>query len=103
MPHSLLATTTDMWWQKLRPRLILLYGVVALTLLILSVSGHMRLLGDVGKTFGGFFWAIDTDGQVVVVSTLPQSDSFGASTSSLTNAETIVGVKVSNPQGQVRF
>ncbi len=101
--HSLLPTTTDMWWQKLRPRLILLYVVVALTLLVLSVSGHIRLLGDVGKTFGGFFWAIDTDGQVVVVSILPQSASFGASTSSITNSDTIVGVEVSDKKGQVLF
>ena len=101
--HSLLPTTNDMWWQRLRPRLILLYVVVALTLLVLSVSGHIRLLGDVGKTFGGFFWAIDTDGQVVVVSTLPESTSFGASTSSITNSDTIVGVEVSDKKGQVRW
>src|SRR5581483_9684696 len=41
--------------------------------------------------------------QVVVVSTLPQSASFGASTSSITNSDTIVGVEVSDKKGQVRW
>jgi len=72
-------------------------------LVILGVIGQMRILGDVNKTFGGFFWAIDTDGQVVIVSTLPQSASFGASAGSITNSDTIVGVEVTNAQGQVLF
>ena len=103
MSISSLPATTDTWWQRLRPRLLALYAIVALILLLLSVLGQMRILGDVGKTFGGFFWAIDTDGQVVIVSTLPQSASFGASASSATSTDTIVGVEVTNKQGQVIF
>ncbi len=45
-----------------------------------------------GKTFGGFFWAIDTDQQVVVVSTPPQLPSFGAAPGSLTNSTELTGV-----------
>jgi len=86
---SSIRTTYDPWWQRLRPRLTIVYVLVALALLIISLIGHVRLLGEVGKTFGGFFWAIDTDGQVVIVSTLPQSGSFGASASSLTNTDHI--------------
>src|SRR5207245_10717442 len=92
-----------MWWQRLRPRLLILYLLVAVTLLSISVIGHIRLLGDVGKTFGGFFWAIDTDDQVVVVSTLPQSPTFPASSSSLTNTDHITAVVVTNKNGQIVF
>ncbi len=52
----------------------------------------MRLLGEVGRTFGGFFWAIDTNGQVVVVSTPPQLAPFDAFASSITSNDTIVAV-----------
>jgi len=100
---SSIATTHDTWWQRLRPRLIILYLAVALTLLIISVIGHVRLLSEVGKTFGGFFWAIDTDEQVVIVSTLPQSASFAASASSLTNTDRITGIVVTQKHGQVVF
>ncbi|HEY6411397.1 MAG TPA: hypothetical protein VIY29_28390, partial [Ktedonobacteraceae bacterium] len=93
-------TTIDPWWQRLRPRLIIVYVLVALALLTISLIGHIRLLNEVGKTFGGFFWAIDTDGQVVVVSTPPQSGSFGASASSLTNTDHIIGIAVNNKNGE---
>ncbi len=103
MSISSTATTHDTWWQRLRLRFIILYLAVALTLLIISVIGHVRLLSEVGKTFGGFFWAIDTDKQVVIVSTLPQSASFAASASSLTNADRITGIVVTQKHGQVVF
>src|SRR5205085_11142670 len=86
--------TNDPWWQRLRPRLTIIYLLVALALFILSVIGHVRLLGEIGKTFGGFFWAIDTDDQVVIASTLPQTGQFGASASSLTNTDHFIGVEV---------
>ena len=84
--------TIETWWQQLRPRLTALYATIALALLIISASGHLRLLSEVGHIFGGFFWAIDTDGQVVVVSTSPQLPPFGASASSLTSVDRIIGV-----------
>src|SRR5712691_1437327 len=70
----------------------MLYLVIALILLCLSAVGNVRLLNQVGQTFGGFFWAIDTDRQVVVVSTPPQLPPFAVSPGSLTNLDHIVGV-----------
>ena len=84
--------TIDTWWQQLRPKLTVLYTVIALVLLIISGTGQARLLSEVGHVFGGFFWAADTDGQVVVVSTPPQLPLFGASASSLTSVDRIIGV-----------
>ena len=84
--------TTDTAWRRLRLRLTIVYLVIALILLYLSGVGNVRLLSQVGQTFGGFFWAIDTDRQVVVVSTPPQLPSFAVSPGSLTNLDHIVGV-----------
>ncbi len=84
--------TTDTAWRQLRLRLTLSYLVVALILLFLSGVGNARLLNQIGRTFGGFFWAIDTDRQVVVVSTPPQLPAFAVSPGSLTNLDHIVGV-----------
>jgi anti-sigma regulatory factor (Ser/Thr protein kinase) len=84
--------TTDTAWRQLRLRLTLTYLVVALILLFLSGIGHARLLNQVGRTFGGFFWAIDTDRQVVVVSTPPQLPPFAVPPGSLTSLDHIVGV-----------
>ncbi len=84
--------TTDTAWRQLRLRLTLLYLVIALILLILSGIGHARIVSQVGRTFGGFFWAIDTNRQVVVVSTPPQLPSFSVSPASLTSLDHITGV-----------
>src|SRR5690242_1815020 len=81
------AQTTHIWWKQLRFRLTLFYLVVAIALLAISALGHIRLLNQVGRTFGGFFWAIDTDHQVVVVSTPSQLPPFQVSASSLTNTD----------------
>lgn len=62
-----------------------MYLVVALALLFISATGHIRLLGEVGKMFGGFIWAADTDGQVVVVSTPSQLPPSKATANSLTS------------------
>lgn len=91
---SSISTTHAKWWQHLRTRLTILYLIVAIALLAISVTGQIRLLNEIGKTFGGFFWALDTDEQVVIVSTLPQTSSFGAFTTSLTNNDHIVGIDV---------
>ena len=82
--------TTDSWWQRLQSRLTILYLAIALALLIIGGAGQLRLLAEIGHVFGGFFWAIDTDGQVVLVSTPPQLSAFGASLSSLTNRDYII-------------
>ncbi|GAC1378293.1 MAG: hypothetical protein NVSMB33_02140 [Ktedonobacteraceae bacterium] len=74
-----------------------------MVLLTLSVIGHIRLLGEVGKVFGGFFWTIDTDEQIVIVSVPSQATSFKASTSSLTNTDHIIGITVTDTHGQKLF
>jgi anti-sigma regulatory factor (Ser/Thr protein kinase) len=68
--------TTNAWWRRLRSRLIILYLCFALALLAISAAGHVRLLHEVGKTFGGFFWTI-ADQEVVFVSTPPQLPPLG--------------------------
>ncbi len=88
--------TTHRSWKQLRRRLTWLYLIVGLALLIISGFGHARLLGEVGKTFGGFFWAIDTDNQVVVTSTPPQLSTFGAAPGSLTSTTVLTGVNGQN-------
>ena len=77
-------------------RLTLVYLFVALALLILSGTGHARLLSQVGHTFGGFFWGIDTDRQVVVVSTLPDLAPFPVAPVSLTSQSILTGVNDGN-------
>ena len=86
------AQTTHTWWKQLRFRLTLFYLVVAVALLVISALGHARLLRQVEQNFGGFFWAIDTDRQVVVVSTPPQLPTFELSASSLTSTDQIIKV-----------
>src|SRR5579884_3892017 len=83
-----------MWWRQIQFRLALVYGLVALALLALSITGQLRLLDEVGKTFGGFFWAIDTDGRVVAVSTAPQQQPFGISAGSVISVDHIVSAQV---------
>jgi len=77
--------TTEAWWQRLRLRFIAIYIVIAVALLLMSAVGHIRLLDEVGKTFGGFIWAVDTDGGVVVVSTPSQLPPSKATANSLTS------------------
>ena len=87
---TLSISTNELWWKHLRSRLTLAYLLFALILMGLSVQGHVRLLSEVGKVFGGFFWAVDTDGQVVLVSTPSQLPSFRVSANSLSNSTRIV-------------
>jgi signal transduction histidine kinase len=88
--------TIQEWWKSLRFRLALLYLFVALALLIISGIGHARLLSQVGQTFGGFFWGIDTDRQVVVVSTPPNLLPLPIAPVSLTDQTTITEVNGKN-------
>lgn len=83
-----------MWWRQIQFRLTLVYGIIALALLAISITGQLRLLDEVGKTFGGFFWAIDTDGRVVAVSTAPQQQPFGISTGSVSSVDHIISAQV---------
>jgi signal transduction histidine kinase len=88
--------TIQEWWKPLRFRLTLLYLFVALGLLIISGIGHARLLSQVNQTFGGFFWGIDTDRQVVVVSTPSNLLPLPIAPVSLTDQSTITAVNGKN-------
>ncbi len=91
-----LATTNTIWWRQLRLRLTLVYLIVACFLLLLSAIGHARILSQTGETFGGFFWGIDTDGQVDIVSVPSQLPPLDASPGSLTGTDHLVGVNGKN-------
>ncbi|GHO91406.1 hypothetical protein KSF_014540 [Reticulibacter mediterranei] len=60
--------------------------------LLISGTGHLRLLKEINTTFGGFFWAIDTDGQIVLTSTPPQLPPFEAPAAPLLNKVHIIAV-----------
>src|SRR5690348_4590727 len=85
-------TTKDARWARLHLWVIVLYLAIACIVLLLSGAGHLRLLKEVNTTFGGFFWAIDTDGQIVITSTPPQLPPFEAATTPLMNNFHIVAV-----------
>ncbi len=92
----------DGWWQRLRPRLAMLYLAVTLVLLIISGAGHLRLLAEVGKTFGGFTWGIDPDSQdsINVIAIPPELPPFGLSADSLSSNARITAVNnVKTPAG----
>lgn len=66
-------STTHIWWKKLKFRLLIFYLLVSVALLAISISGQIRLLNEVGHTFGGFIWGIDADRQTVFVFTATSS------------------------------
>jgi len=83
------------WWQSLRPKLTIIYLSIAVLLLLFSIMGHLRLLNEVGKVFGGFTWTIDTDNktdQVVIISTPPQLPPFAISADSISNSTHVITV-----------
>lgn len=86
---------THVWWQRIRPKLTMLYLIVALILLLISGVGHFRLLGEIGKIFGGFTWTIDTDstnGKITIISIPPDLPPFAVPAGSLTNDVHITAV-----------
>jgi signal transduction histidine kinase len=85
-------TTKDARWARLHLWVIVLYLAIACIVLLISGTGHLRLLKEVNTTFGGFFWAIDTDGQIVITSTPPQLPPFEAPTAPLFSKSHIVAV-----------
>ncbi|GLV56869.1 hypothetical protein KDH_37080 [Dictyobacter sp. S3.2.2.5] len=79
---------THAWWQRIRPRLTILYLAVALILLVISGAGHLRLLNEVGKVFGGFTWTIDAespDKPIIIITTPEQLPPFAIPSGSLTS------------------
>ncbi|HTI13771.1 MAG TPA: hypothetical protein VL461_04255 [Dictyobacter sp.] len=86
---------THIWWQYIRPRFTILYTAIAIILLLISGIGHLRLLQEVHKTFGGFTWTIDPDsqgGEIVTIATPPQLPAFTLPANSLTNNTHIIAI-----------
>jgi hypothetical protein len=85
----------NVWWQSLRPKLTIVYLAIAVLLLLFSGAGHLRLLNEVGKVFGGFTWGIDSDNRadkIVIISIPPQLPSFAISADSVSNSTHITAV-----------
>jgi anti-sigma regulatory factor (Ser/Thr protein kinase) len=91
------ANLTNTWWKTLKFRLLLFYLLVSVGLLAISLLGQVRLLHEVGHTFGGFVWGLNTDGQVVFVSTPSGPSDFAGVPSSLVRDETITRVNGQDP------
>lgn len=91
------AIPTDTRWRTLRLRLLLCYLLVSAGLLAIGLPGQLRLLYEVGHTFGGFIWGLDTDGQVVLLSPLTGQLTLVGEQSSPVTDETIVQVNGQNP------
>lgn len=91
------ANPTNTWWKTLKFRLLLFYLLVSVGLLAISLLGQIRLLHEVGYTFGGFVWGLNTDRQVVFVSTLSGPTDFAGVPSSLVRDETITQVNGQDP------
>lgn len=91
------ANPANTWWKTLKFRLLLFYLLVSVGLLAISMLGQIRLLREVGHTFGGFVWGLNTDGQVVLVSTLSGQPAFAGVPSSLVTNETVTRVNGQDP------
>lgn len=72
----LFAHKTNNRWDTLKIRLLLFYLLASLLLLILSLVGQLRLLNEVGHTFGGFLWEPGAEKQVVVIATFTDQSAF---------------------------
>ncbi|EFH86206.1 putative signal transduction histidine kinase [Ktedonobacter racemifer DSM 44963] len=92
--------TKENWWHQQRIKFRVGYLLIGLILLAIGSLGHLRLLNEVGKSFGGFYWAVDTDGRVVIVSTTPELTNFNVKPDTLTSSTRLVSVNgVPAPQG----
>lgn len=89
--------TTHLPWKALKHRLLFLYLLLSVALLAISLPGQVRLLNEIGHTFGGFIWGLDADRQVVVVSTVAGEPAFAGEPSSLSTDEIIIGVNGQSP------
>ena len=86
---------THAWWQQWRSHILRLYLLIVVILLAFSIAGHIRLLNEIGKTFGGFTWMVDPDrkdGALILITTPPQLPDFAISADSLTSTTHIVAV-----------
>jgi anti-sigma regulatory factor (Ser/Thr protein kinase) len=89
--------TSRKWWKTLKHRLLAIYLLISVALLTIGILGQLRLLNEVGHTFGGFVWGIDADRQVVVVSAIVGQPAFAGEPSSLSANETITRVNGQSP------
>jgi len=91
------AHPTDTRWNTLKVRLLLCYLLVSAGLLALGLLGQLRLWHEVGRTFGGFIWGLDTDGRVLLVVPLTGQPDFAGEPFSLLRDETIIRVNNQGP------
>ena len=94
---------TTIWWKTLKKRLLLCYLLISLAFLAISVLGQIRLLHEVGRTFGGFVWGLNTANEVVVVAALANQPAFAGGPSSLLTNETITSVNGQDPAALSRI
>lgn len=91
------ANPTDARWKTLKVRLLLCYMLISAGLLALGMLGQLRLLHEVGRTFGGFAWELNTDGQVVLILPLAGQPPFAGESPSLLTDATITQVNGQSP------
>lgn len=91
------AHPTDTRWNTLKVRLLLCYLLVSAGLLALGMLGQLRLWHEVGRTFGGFLWGLDTNGQVLLIVPLAGQPAFAEEPFSLLRDETITRVNNQSP------
>ncbi|GHO65589.1 hypothetical protein KSC_044810 [Ktedonobacter sp. SOSP1-52] len=65
-------------------------------LIAIGSLSNLRLLGEVGKSFGGFYWAVNTDGKVVIISTVPKLTNFDVKTHFIGDINYKEGIYASN-------
>jgi hypothetical protein len=84
---------TNVRWNSFKRRLLLIYVLLSILLLAISILGQIRLLHEVGRTFGGFIWGFNTDSQLVVLFTIPSTNQA----SSLMTNQVITSVNGESP------
>lgn len=97
MARSTNENTTAGWWKVLKRRFLFCYLLLSAVLLAIGILGQVRLFNEIGHTFGGFIWGLDTDRQVVIVSALAGQPAFAGEPSSLVTNEIITRVNGQNP------
>lgn len=94
---SISPVNNSIWWKKLKFRLLMLYLLISLALLVVSLPGQVRLAREVGRTFGGFVWVLNANGQAAVLATLSGPFPFPGGPSLLSDGATIARVNGQDP------
>jgi anti-sigma regulatory factor (Ser/Thr protein kinase) len=89
--------TTQRGWKTLKHRSLIIYLLISATLLTIGMLGQFRLLNEVKHTFGGFIWELDTDRQVIIVSTIFGQPSFAGQRFSFSTSDILTRVNGQSP------